>query len=178
MSAATISPLGHLAADRACRRWVAATVRDLSAVDGSRALGVGRGVGPFTALLAGRHQHVLAALGALSRPLAVVPCAAGAPTVRVDRRELLEVEPQIDGRFDLVLAIDAIRRLDLDEVVLPHLGCLVAPGGCLLAVDPVGSADWAMVRRRYRTFLPDARIEEVQAEVMGMIWAAMRVITV
>jgi SAM-dependent methyltransferase len=174
VSAGTVSPLGGLAADQACRRWLLAVVRDLSGVDGSRALGVGRGAGRFTALLAGRHQYVLAAMGALARPVAVVPRSAGRPTVRVDRRELLEVEPEIDGRFDLVLAIDAIRRLDTDEVVLPHLGWLVAPGGCLLAVDPVGPAQWAAVRRRYQTFLPGARIERVQAEVMGMLWTGRR----
>jgi SAM-dependent methyltransferase len=177
MTAGTASWPGRLVADRACRRWVAAAIQDLSGVDGSRALGVGRGAGPFTALLAGRHQYVLAAVGVLARPIGVVPRGADGPTVRVDCRELLEVEPEIDGRFDLVLAIDAIRRLDTDEVVLPHLGWLVAPGGYLLAVDPVGPARWGVVRRRYQVFLPGAQVEEVQAEVMGMCWRAPHLIT-
>jgi hypothetical protein len=176
MSAASGAVLGHRAADRACRRWLAAAVRDLSGVDGSRAVGLGPGAAPFTALLAERHQYVLAA-GAPTGPVAVVPRGASGPPVRVDRRELLEVEPEIDGRFDLVLAIDAIRRLDIDEVVLPHLGWLVAPGGFLLAVDPVVPADWATVRRRYQTFLHGARIETVQSEVMGLCWRAPPVIT-
>jgi len=176
MSAASVALLGHRAADRACRRWVAARVRDLSGVDGSRAVGLGRGTAPFTGLLAERHQYVLAA-GTPTRPMVVVRCGASGPAVRVDRRELLEVEPEIDGRFDLVLAIDAIRRLDTDEVVLPHLGWLLAPGGSLLAVDPVGPADWATVRRRYQTILRGARIEAVQSEVMGLCWRAPPVIT-
>jgi SAM-dependent methyltransferase len=176
VSAASVALLGHRAADHACRRWVAAAVPDLSGVDGSRAVGVGRGAAPFTELLADRHHYVLAA-GTPARPVAVVRPESGEPTVRVDRRDLLEVEPEIHGRFDLVLAIDAIRRLDTDEVVLPHLGWLVAPGGCLLAVDPVSPAEWATVRRRYQTFLRGARIEAVQSEVMGLCWRAPHVIT-
>jgi SAM-dependent methyltransferase len=176
-----IAPLlGRLAADRACRHWVAAAVEDLSAVDGSRALGVGPGAAAFTALLAGRHEYVLATgplAGGLTSRLALVPGGAGRPTVRVDSRELLEVEPEVDGRFDLVLAIDTIRRLDADDIVLPHLGWLLVPGGHLLAVDPVDRVDWAAVRNSYQAVLPGARIDQVQPEVMGMRWAAPNLIT-
>ena len=169
MTAVSAPLLGRLTADRACRHWVAAITPDLSAVDGSRALAVGRRVASCTALLAYRHQHVLLAAGAIGQ-VAVVPGGVGRATVRVDRRELLEVEPEIDGRFDLVLAVDAVHRSSVDDIVLPHLGWLVAPGGHLLIVDPVGQADWPAVRRRYLGYLPGARIDEVQAELMGTWW--------
>jgi hypothetical protein len=173
VSAVTGPLLGRPAADRACRRWVAAAVPDLSAVDGSRALGVGRGATTFTALLAARHQHVLAA-GALADGVALVPGGAGGLSVRADRRGLLEVEPQLDGRFDLILAIDTIRRLDADDIVLPHVGWLLTLGGHLLALDPVSRLDWAAVRARYQALLPGARIDEVQPDVMGMRWQRCR----
>jgi SAM-dependent methyltransferase len=180
VSAAAVPLLGRLVADKACRRWVAAGVPDLSGVDGSRALAIGRRAASFTALLAGRHQHVLLAtggLGRVSRQVSVLPGGANAgagrgATVRVDRRELLEVEPEIDGRFDLIVAVDAIWRMDAEEVVLPHLGWLVAPGGHLLVVDPVCEGEWAGLRERYLTELPGARVDEVDADVMGVRWRA------
>jgi hypothetical protein len=166
---AEVVPLaGQLAADRAIRRWVAATVPDLSAVDGSRALAVGHAAAPHCALLARRHRHVLLATGMLGG-VAVVPGGGG--TLRVTRRGVLEVEPQIDGRFDLVLAVNVLRRVDADRIVLPHLGWLAAPGGRLVAVDPVPHSEWAAVRSRYLTELPEASVDEVQPEVMGLRWS-------
>jgi hypothetical protein len=161
--------LGRLTADRACRRWVAAAVRDLSAVDGSRALGVGPGATSFAGLLTGRHEYVLAT-GPLPRGVVVLPGGASGHAVRVDHRELLEVEPEIDGRFDLVLAVDTIRRLNADDIVLPHLGWLLAAGGHLLALDRVHQKDWPVVRSRYGTFLPGVRVDQVQPGVMGVQW--------
>ncbi len=167
---ATVLPLpSRLAAERAARRWVAAAVADLSAVDGSRALAVGPGGSAYSALLARRHQHVLLATGLLGS-VAVVPGGSGSGTVRVSRRQLLEVEPEIDGRFELVLAVDAIRRLDVDQLVLPHLGWLLARGGQLVALDPVGQADWAAIQRRYLNWLPAASVQPVQPGLMGLRW--------
>jgi SAM-dependent methyltransferase len=87
------------------------------------------------------------------------------------------VEPEVDGRFDLVLAVDTIRRLNADDIVLTHLGWLLAPGGHLLAVDPVDRVDWAPVRSGYQAILPGVRIEQVQPEVMGLRWTAPKSIT-
>jgi hypothetical protein len=142
-------------------------------VDGSRALVVGRRAVSCTALLTQRHQHVLLAAGMIGQ-VVVVPGGPGQATVRVDRRELLEVEPEIDGRFDLVLAVDAVRRLDVDDIVLPHLAWLVAARGHLLIVDPVGQVEWPAVHRRYLSYLPGARVGEVQAELMGTWWSPRR----
>jgi hypothetical protein len=139
---------------------------------------VGPGAGTFTGLLAARHGYVLSAGppdGSLcGGGISLLSGGAGGSTVRVAHRALLEVEPEIDGRFDLVLVIDTIRRLDADDLVLPHLGWLLTVGGHLLAVDPVDRVDWAAVRGRYQALLPGVRVDEVQQEVMGMRWQRHR----
>jgi SAM-dependent methyltransferase len=173
MSAGDSPLLGGPASDRACRRWISGAISELSRVDDGRALAVGAGAASFIAPLRRRYEYVLV-VGSTAGELTVVAGGrrgAGAwPTVRVERRELLEVEPEIDGRFDLILAVDVIRRLNADDLVLPHLGWLLAPAGRLLAVDAVSADAWAAVRRTCRRLLPGSRIDPVQLEVMGLRW--------
>jgi len=116
------------------RPWLTAAVPDLSTQPGSRAVDLGCGTGRFTALLADRHTDVLA-VDIAARTLAIARATDPQPHVRFEHRSLLEVTPDLDGRFDTVLTVNTIHHLRAHHTVLPHLRSLLAPGGHLLAVD-------------------------------------------
>lgn len=101
-----------------------------------RAVDLGCGTGVHTRLLATRFTEVLAV--DISEPmLQQARAARQRSNVRYERRDLIDVSPDEDGRFDTVLSTFTLHHLHDLETALKHLGCLVRPGGRLLVVDNV-----------------------------------------
>jgi SAM-dependent methyltransferase len=150
--------------DALTRSWLEETLPDLSGVAGSRAVDLGCGTGRYLSLLAGRHAEVLG-VDVSERSLRIartklgvpggtpvqagdradVPAGgAGAGRVRLERRGLLEVSPDEDGRFDAVLSVNTVHQADAATgEVVAHLRRLVAPGGWLVVVDLIDPGEWA-----------------------------------
>lgn len=111
------------------RRWL----REQLAT-GARALDVGCGGGNNCTLLA-EHYGDVVGVDISARMLEI---AANKPTrvpVRFECRDALELTPERDGLFDLVLSVNAVFHLGAAEHVLPRLRRLVAPGGRLVIID-------------------------------------------
>jgi 2-polyprenyl-3-methyl-5-hydroxy-6-metoxy-1,4-benzoquinol methylase len=124
------------------RGWLTETVPDRSDRTGSRACDLGCGSGRFTGLLAERYQHVLA-VDLAEREIELARAGHGnLPGVRFDQRNLLDVTPEVDGRFDLVFSVNTVHHLRAHDIVLPHLAGLVAPGGDVVVVDIIDPGDW------------------------------------
>jgi 2-polyprenyl-3-methyl-5-hydroxy-6-metoxy-1,4-benzoquinol methylase len=69
------------------------------------------------------------------------------PNIRYQRRDLREVTPDRDGRFDLVLSAYALHHVDRLGTTLRGIRDLVAPGGQVILIDNVDP------RRRVPRFL-------------------------
>jgi 2-polyprenyl-3-methyl-5-hydroxy-6-metoxy-1,4-benzoquinol methylase len=118
------------------RPWLSAVIPDRSGDPASRAVDLGCGSGRFTTLLADRHAKVLA-VDIAERELAIARAKRARPAIAYEHRSLLEVTPGGDGRFDVVLSVNAIHHLRDHDTVLPHIRGLVAPGGLAVLVDIV-----------------------------------------
>jgi trans-aconitate methyltransferase len=123
------------------RSWLNGVVSDRSGQPGSRAADLGCGSGRFTELLADRYQHVLA-VDIAEREIKLAKREHDLAQVRFERRSLLDVTPETDGRFDLVFTVNTVHHLRAHHVVLPHLLSLVAPGGDIVVVDIVDPGHW------------------------------------
>jgi trans-aconitate methyltransferase len=158
--------------DRIYRGWLSEVVPDRSARPGSRAADLGCGSGRFTDLLADRYQHVLA-VDIAERELALARAEHTRPHVRFDRRSLLDVTPQTDGRFDLVFTVNTVHHLRAHHIVLPHLLSLVAPGGDVVVVDTVDPGRWRSldwhVTEAFRDAEQSYRFRSRQADVAAEV---------
>lgn len=108
---------------------------------GNRALDIGCGTGRNTVLLAERYAEVLGIDGAPG----MIEFAAkerARPNIRYEVRDVFEMTPERDGRFDTVLAFSFVLHVGTPDMVLPHLRTLVAPGGRLLIVEPQRPPTW------------------------------------
>jgi len=94
---------------------------------GDRALDLGCGTGVQTAMLADRYDEVLAV--DLSAPM-IEFARQHRPRsgVRYELRDLRDVAPDTDGRFDLVFSAYTLHHVDLDSA-LHRIRSLVRPGG-------------------------------------------------
>ena len=72
-----------------------------------------------------------------ARELAIARTRHDRPQISYQERSLLDVTPDSDGRFDLVLSVNTIFHLRDHDRVLPHARDLVAPGGWAVLVDIV-----------------------------------------
>ena len=113
------------------RPWLTGVVGE-----GARALDLGCGSGRYSGLLAGRHAEVLAVDGS-AREIALAEADNARPNITYQARDLFDVTPDRDGRFDLVLAVNTLFALRDYPRVLPHVRSLVAPGGRLVVIDVV-----------------------------------------
>jgi SAM-dependent methyltransferase len=118
------------------RPWLSAVIPDRSDDPGSRAVDLGCGSGRFTGLLADRYAEVLA-VDIADRELAIARARRARPNITYQHRSLLDVTPEVDGRFDLVLSVNAIHHVCDHDTVLPRIRSLVAPGGLAVLVDIV-----------------------------------------
>ena len=103
---------------------------------GLRALDAGCGTGAHTELLADRHNEVLAV--DLSAPM-LDHARRHRPrgNIRYELRDLLEVTPAHDGRFDVVFSAYTLHHVPDLAAAFTHLRSLVRPGGVALLVDVV-----------------------------------------
>jgi SAM-dependent methyltransferase len=126
---------------------------------GDRALDLGCGTGGQTVLLADRYAEVLAV--DLSGPMVeFARRRRPGPNVRYEQRDLRDVTPDTDGRFDLVFSAYTLHHVDLHSALL-RIRSLVRPGGQALLVDavddrPAVPRPW-LRRQAWRTFGIDLR---------------------
>jgi SAM-dependent methyltransferase len=103
---------------------------------GGRAVDLGCGTGVHTAVLAERYAEVLAV--DLSEPmLAHARSRRPHADVTYERRDLTEVTPATDGRFDLVFTAYTLHHVPNLEDAFAQLRGLLRPGGQLIALDVV-----------------------------------------
>jgi len=126
---------------------------------GDRALDLGCGTGVQTAMLADRYDEVLAV--DLSAPM-IEFARQHRPRsgLRYELRDLRDVAPDTDGRFDLVFSAYTLHHVDLDSA-LHRIRSLVRPGGQALLVDVVDDRQpvprsWFR-RQAWRMFAADLR---------------------
>ncbi|WP_305783148.1 class I SAM-dependent methyltransferase [Symbioplanes lichenis] len=118
---------------------------------GARGVDLGCGSGRFTGLLADRCAHVLA-VDIAEREVAIARVERARPTVEYRIGSLLDVSPDEDGRFDVVLSVNTLFHLFAQhdvEVVLRHVRSLVAPGGTAVIVDIVSPGPRALLMHRW-----------------------------
>jgi ubiquinone/menaquinone biosynthesis C-methylase UbiE len=129
-------------------------------VRADRALDAGCGTGLHTDLLAERCTDVLAV--DTSAAMLTYACRRRPhPNVDYGWKDILDLTPAADGRFDLVFCAYTLHHLPDLEAALRHLRALVRPGGMAMVVDVVDDRrrvprSW-LRREAYRTFRDDLR---------------------
>lgn len=112
--------------------WLA----DRLPVCGGRAVDLGCGSGHQAALFADRYVDVLGV--DLSAPMLRLACEKRSrPNVRYEHRDLLDVTPDRDGRFDLVFSAYTLHHVPDLPAALRQIRSLVAPGGFAVLIDNV-----------------------------------------
>jgi len=118
-----------------------------------RALDVGCGAGRYTALLAQRCQQVLG-IDVAEGMLTLARQRRARPNIAYAKRDLRHLDPDRDGRFEVVLAVAVVHHLPDPEAAIRHLASLVAPGGRLLIVDMVRPyQQWTRPRLYYQALV-------------------------
>jgi SAM-dependent methyltransferase len=130
----------RFAADTDCiyRDWVEQNVP----LDGGRAVDLGCGGGRFIDLLADRCDDVLA-IDISARQIEIAKAAHARPNVTYQARDLLDLDPERDGLFDLVFSVNTIHHLRDHDRALPHIKSLLAAEGHAVIIDIVDPGSWA-----------------------------------
>lgn len=116
------------------REYLETVLRDR----GERAADLGCGTGRHAAMLAGRYREVLGV--DLSEPMLQIAVQRHASAgVRFVRRDLRDLRPERDGRFDLVLSAHTLHHVDDLDATLERIRGLVAPRGRAVLVDNVAA---------------------------------------
>ncbi len=103
---------------------------------GARAVDLGCGTGRHAALLAGRFNEVLAVDVSLPM-LQFAQRHRAAANIDYQHRDLLDVTPGRDGRFDFVLSTHTMHHVPDLTFALQQIRSLVQPGGHLVLIDNV-----------------------------------------
>ena len=125
---------------------------------GGRAVDLGCGTGHHAAMLATRFEEVLA-VDISSPMLEIARVRRARPNISYELRDLHEVSPERDGRFDLVFTASTLHHVpDLDDV-LHRIRGLLNPGGRVVLLDNVSSKPavprWWFRREAIRRFVGD-----------------------
>jgi SAM-dependent methyltransferase len=153
--------------------WVEAHVP----LHGTRAVDLGCGSGRFVGLLAERYDQVLA-VDIAAREIELAKAAHPQPNITYQVRSMLDVDPERDGRFDLVFSVNAIHHLRDHDRVLPHVRSLVADGGQAVLVDIVdphgrwGTREWQIelaFRVAEESYRNRSRDHNVAADVLRLM---------
>lgn len=121
--------------------------------EGRRAVDLGCGSGRWTSLLTDRYAYVL---GVDLSAAEIAMAAAAHPTASFQVRDLLDVNPEADGLFDLVFSVNTIHHLNDHARVLPHLRTLLAPGGTAVVIDITDPGGWSTLDYQIRSAFDDA----------------------
>ncbi|MEU7068462.1 class I SAM-dependent methyltransferase [Streptomyces sp. NPDC046161] len=114
------------------RQWVSRVVCS----HGRRAVDLGCGGGQFLDILADRFAQVLA-VDVSIRQLEIAQAKHGQGVITYSCRDIRDVTPDRDGRFDLVFSVTALHHVpDLDDTLV-RIRNLVAPGGRVVVIDVV-----------------------------------------
>jgi SAM-dependent methyltransferase len=116
-----------------------------------RGVDLGCGSGRFAPLLANRCTRVLG-VDIAPREIAIARERRAAPNIAYEVRSLLDVSPATDGRFDVVLSVNALFHLFREHPaaeVLRHVRALVAPGGVAVIVDIVSPGPRSPLMHRW-----------------------------
>jgi SAM-dependent methyltransferase len=105
---------------------------------GGRAVDLGCGTGRHAAVLAGRYREVLG-VDLSEQMLELARRHHAGPGVRFARRDLRDLRPDLDGRFDLVLSAHTLHHVQDLDGALERIRELVAPGGRAVLVDNVAA---------------------------------------
>ncbi len=144
-------------------------------VSGGRGVDLGCGSGRFTGLLAERCEQVLA-VDIAEREVAIARAKRARPNIDYRVRSLLDVSPEEDGGFDIVLSVNTLFHLFADhdvDKVLRHVRSLVAPGGSAVIVDIVTPGPRAVLIHRWWG-VTDAVRTLVRRRSMSDAWTVFR----
>lgn len=148
--------------------------RELPAA-GARAVDLGCGSGRFTGLLADRCRQVLA-VDIAEREVAIAQAKRARPNIEYRVGSLLDLSPEKDGRFDVVLSVNTLFHLFAEhdvDAVLRHVRSLVAPGGAAVIVDIVSPGPRAVLVHRWWG-VTDAARTLVRRRSMSDAWTVFR----
>jgi ubiquinone/menaquinone biosynthesis C-methylase UbiE len=131
---------------------------------GGRAVDLGCGTGHHTSILATRFEAVLAV--DISAPMLEIARARRArANIAYELRDLRDVSPERDGRFDLVFSASTLHHVvDLDAA-LRGIRNLLTPGGGVVLLDNVAATP-AVPRWWFR--------REALRRLGGDLWARRR----
>jgi 2-polyprenyl-3-methyl-5-hydroxy-6-metoxy-1,4-benzoquinol methylase len=125
------------AATSPVRSWLTAQLST-----GARAIDVGCGGGNNCGMLADFYDEVVG-VDTSQKMLDIAATKPSRVPVRYECRSATDLTPERDGRFDLVMSVNAVFHMGPADEVLPTLRDLVAPGGRLVIIDvtqPDGAA--------------------------------------
>ncbi len=103
---------------------------------GGRAVDLGCGTGRHASILATRFDEVLA-VDISSPMLEIARARQSRPNINYERRDLLDVSPEKDGRFDLVSSASTLHHVPDLDVALQGIRNLLTPGGGVVLLDNV-----------------------------------------
>ena len=134
-------------------------LRERLPVRGGRAVDLGAGTGQHAALFAEHYNEVLAV--DISTPmLTLARSKRPRGNITYQHRNLLEVTPADDGRFDLVFSAYTLHHVWDLPYTLTHLATLVRPGGQVILIDNVDPRHQAP-RSWYRAEARRALVQDV-----------------
>lgn len=119
--------------------WLSASLPDVLT---GRAVDLGCGAGRHTLLLADRCDEVLA-VDTADGMLEIARRDRLRPGISYERRDVLAVDPQVVGQFDVVLSVHTLHHVGAPDLVLPRVRSLVTPGGVAVLADIVDPGGWA-----------------------------------
>lgn len=117
-------------------RWL-----DLHLGSGRRALDAGCGAGRYSVMLADRYAEVIG-VDLAPAMIEIAERERARPNIRYEVRDILDMTPERDGRFDLVLVLSCVMHAGPPGLMLKHLRRLVAEKGMLLVMDTVWQPGW------------------------------------
>jgi SAM-dependent methyltransferase len=109
--------------------------------DAGRALDLGCGAGRHTMLLADRYDDVLA-VDDSAQMLQLARANTAAPNITYRRCPGIDLNPDTDGLFDVILSVHTLHHLGPAEHTLALVKGLLAPGGTAVLVDMINPGDW------------------------------------
>lgn len=138
---------------------------------GERAIDLGCGSGRWTDLLLERYTSVR---GVDTSGVEVGMAAERHPQATFETRDLMDVNAEADGQFDLVFSVNTVHHLNDHDKALPHLRSLVAPGGQVVVIDILN--DHPLTRPQfheaYGAAFPGAEFADLHRVITGMRWTA------